>query len=236
MEKTVMPLSLEQRERLSNYIVDDENLERIVRWIIGKTFKFNRITDDIYYDYCDVVFEGLCKAAKNYNPDKGMKFDTFCILNAMSALKSELRNENRLKRKSNKMIVSFSFQSDTDESDEKYYNECVYYDEYNMVDGKLIKLYYDSLSPLSKAVFRLILKGKTASEIQEQLNISKSKYEIVLDSLFQRNRIGMFLDTPYGKIAKEETKKVVMKNKEIKRSGKKWLQECINRKKNIMCQ
>lgn len=179
-DNTCKQLNNTQRQLIEDYY--KEYGERHIRYCISQVVQCN-LNPEIMDDYIGIAEMAICKAAKNYNKTKGMKFSGFVRLNITSAIATYLRDENTLKRRPIGGIDSLD--RVVDKENKTTFGELLEYVEKEEVVSNVnnISSYVKSLSKMETVVLVLRLLGVRTQEIIEHLNEPPKKIKAWLKGI-----------------------------------------------------
>lgn len=127
-------------------------------------------------EYIGVAEEAICKAAKNFQQTKGMKFSSFVQMNIMSSITTYIRDNNTKKRRPVGGVDSLDRVVNTETG--VTFGDLIEYVEHEEVISNInnISNYVKSLSRMETVILVLRLLGVQISEILE--NLSEPKFKI----------------------------------------------------------
>lgn len=155
-----------QNSLIEEYLKDGYKKLDTCIYVVTKTLS----SHDLYDDFCGVAEEGLIKAARRYDPDKNIKFNTFATMTVKSALKTYLTYVNRKKRKSE--VPNISLDAPLGDDDDLLLSEKIA-DDYDFEEKIIIENYIDKIlkemNGFEKNVTKLMMNGYTDDEIAKRL-------------------------------------------------------------------
>lgn len=192
MKRTVKPLTSEQRKLIEDYLAEYEHQMYLC---IHKNAK-RKISDEEFEELRSVAYMALCKAARNYKPNRNTKFASFAFLNVSSAMKSHFNKDNALKRLVYKL--SKSLDEPIDSTDKVFLKDVI-----ASTDG--IEIYETSL----RVVQYLHKIPKTAKQILHfrcyyGWDYIKIKEHLRLDNKTMREMLLRIQEHDYVKILKRD--------------------------------
>lgn len=146
-----------------------------------------------FEDILSYCFEGLIRAARNFDPDRGT-FSTIAYLSMDSEISKMLRNYNATKRKGDKVssnIESF-INKNNDEAGYNVIPELQYHANYDRIiqEEEILKL-LTYLNDDEKYVLIRISEGFKQREIAKDLNVSQTQISRILQKARRKARIVM---------------------------------------------
>lgn len=185
---------------LEYYKDNCKKLNKMVDTILVK-LKFYDVRKDDFYDLASEVF---CDALKRY--DGKQNFNGFLYRCLSNKFKTEMTNRNRLKRKADKMAISWEIPINNGEDknrtvgsivedtkittsydiDNTFFND----DTGNKYSEKMMR-YISRLSPLQRNVLRLIIAGYSHDEIRETLHISQAECSDAISAIHSYRNVSI---------------------------------------------
>ena len=149
--------------------------------------------------------EGLIKAAKNFDVDKGMTFSTFAVKCIHNAITFEIRKSKALMRKSEENVLYLSHASV--EGDENTALENIIPDDFDMdeyiekkEEKELLNRAISSLSDVEqKAIKYYFVNELIQEDIAKLLGMSQANASRVLKRAINKLRTYMLEDEKYSK-------------------------------------
>jgi len=127
-------------------------------------------------DYYDLAAIGLCKAAKGYNPDKGLAFSTFAYRCMRNQVGQEFRKENMQKRSGDKEILYYDKVIENEDGSTAAFRDLMPAQtnvEEEVVTSCTLRDALEHLDNRSRRIFYLLSQGYTQCEIAAELGISQ---------------------------------------------------------------
>lgn len=166
---------------------------------VCKTLKVDYIDDVDFDEYRGVVDEALIKAAKKYDPSKGVKFDSFAYLNIASSIKTMMTYNNRICRLANHRIVSLDTVIDQDGNiclkDTIVGMEGIVLEDETGGESDRVKAYFSVLSNSAAVMLKYLLRGYSWNELEIKFNLTKQKRKKIEEELSKKEYVDILRHT-----------------------------------------
>lgn len=167
-------LTKEQQNLIADYLSNKGGYKQIKSAVYNVLKR--PMSDEEMEDLIGQAHIALCKAAKNYNTDKGMSFSTYVYMNVCSSVKSYLREKGRVKRKAIAPDVSL---------DDVYVNELPSYTNIDEgMESEVVDKVNKILTNFERKVLHYLMLGYSEKAISKKLHVKLDRVKAVRNFRF----------------------------------------------------